>query len=322
MKELIVFGLIGLFLAGCGGSSSSTEEVVTIKITPANAKQITIAINTSLKDTTVLQDVAQDYSPITKSQSFIDTSDNKLLFYCGNDSQQDTGEGSIDLNLAYSLTAVTVDIDFLNCQLTEPLYIDGGYTFETQGNLLSFIANPAEGSLNYISTLDSVNIIDTSRETDNMIDGVLQQGVSFAAPVYSFDATADLSVSSAERNIQLIDWQQISTLNTDSSELQITMSGQYITSEVEGRLTVSTIEPLHYQLDMTTGSDIDQAALLSGVIQITATDSSSVTITILDSATAQLDIDNDGNGTIDDSITVALDELKFMDLIPSTYSML
>jgi len=310
--------MLGLFITGCGSSGSAPEEVVTKKLSRDNAKVLTSSINTSLKDTKMLQFAAQDYSISAKEKNSTGNNDSKLLMFCGDNSQTDNGRGAIDLNVAFSLSSVTIDFDFQNCQLTEPLYIDGNYVLQTQGDPFAFIANPDTSDFSFVSTLNELNIVNSETQTDTMIDGEWQQTVSFADSVYQLDLLADLSLSTSDSNSELIGWQELTTFNIDTSELLITMSGQYKTSDVVGVITVSTIEPLYYQLQLSADSSIDQASLVSGIIKITADDASSVTVTILDSENAQLDIDSDGDGSIDDTMIVAIADLKFMDLVPSS----
>jgi len=329
MKKLSLAIVVAMSITACGGgggSSSLTQTPKVTKISTTNAVQITQSVNSSMADMNIMQGMTVDYSQqaIATVNAFGQQKSAAVTrtIYCGATPNVDSGNGLIDMSYDFTFTSVSVDFAFLECQYSETVFVNGDYALDAEGNFLDIAAGNAMGGIRFTSTVTDLNVVNVIEGTDTRLNGIWAHELIQTDLGYQLDFTADVTLTTVTATKELINWQQLTEIDTNLSQLNIDITGQFKSSDLTGTLSVTTVESLLYQLPVNpqAGNVLGRAGptIVSGQFKISATDGSSVLVTIIDAQSAQLDIDANGDGVIDVTRIVALSDLGIGDLIPNS----
>jgi len=308
-------------LTSCGGgSTSSKQSVVVTKISSSNATQITQSVNSSMAEMNLLQGVTVDYSQnLSFTTNAVETKSAVPVartIYCGAMPEVDSGKGLIQMSYDFTLSSVSVNFDFLQCQYSETVYVNGRYDLAAEGSFVDIISGNARGGIRFTSTVTNLNVVSSAENVDTTLDGNWANELFENELGYEIDFTADVTLASTQMTKELMNWQQITKIDTNIFQLSVDLSGQYKSSDFNGMLSVMTIAPIVFQMANNFSPD-GVPTIHSGQFKISAVDNSSVLITVLDSDSAQLEIDSDGDGVIDVTRVVAISDLDLLDLLPT-----
>ncbi len=317
-KNIAVIGSLIASTSVLTGCLDSDDEVIQSKITAANAKQVVATSFGSLDSLSALDELEIPLPLNKRSQyfakgSYYEQALSKALIYCGDDPNTDTGQGSMDINFSGNPpTEFHFDIVFDQCSADLETTIDGGFAIDITGDG-PIGPNVGDGSNTIVHTFDQLSIINTSQNFDLLVNGTIETVLAYTDPVLTFTETVNLDFAFNNSNISYNNWVRQLQLDFEQQSISVSVSGSIDASDLEGSFTFEMIEPIMF-LAQNNGDDLEPTVAVSGKFKITAENGSSVTVTILDAQSALLEIDENGDGVIDITITVTLEELEMDDL--------
>jgi hypothetical protein len=180
----------------------------------------------------------------------------------------------------------------------EEVTMDGGIEYavaQASGSLLS-----GTFDYTYVYTFDDFQVSETGGGLRTADGGftVRVRGQSASQTNYTVSSSS-LRVTEGGITRSLSAFQLDSTINISPDSFEVNAEGIVSSSEISGAVAFETTTPF-------TGTSEDPA---NGVMKITGVDDSSVTIVIEDSVVT-LEIDSDGDGTADATISVTWAELE------------
>jgi hypothetical protein len=275
-----------------------------LPITAANAQDITVSVLEAVTSTVDIVDIVDVIGLPVASNSNQRFAKVLVADIIAETTACDTGEvtttwDDADNNLAIS-TGDTFDILFDMCFFAEQeLTLDGTSSLSNMvvtGDPFFQIVPWGLATTYGFDNLAATDSVDTV-----IIDGILDLVTSSDDNVvvdFSI-ATDSLTVQISGASETLSDYVLIDTLDLNALTEVISASGIYTSTELEGSVTFETLEDF-----IVLGDDNPS----SGIFLISDS-SSSVLLTVLDNINVQLDIDLDLDGTIDETMMVAWDEL-------------
>ncbi len=223
--------------------------------------------------------------------------------------------GMYDLTLDYSslqtLSAGDLwNVTFNDCDTGAGLLVDGqqdGMLVTAPPTLQSSTGlTPFEVNLGFNNLVFSATAIAFSVNVNGILSLKVEESAEEATLQISGDSLAATVTSNSESDtIEFSDFLFHTRLNHATQTLESEISGAVDTTVFEPSLEVTTVAPL--LSDFSGGFDFGLLAS-SGQIKVTASDLSNVLMTI-DSGSVTLDIDEDGDGVVDDMKTVNLSDL-------------
>jgi len=197
-------------------------------------------------------------------------------------------------------TGDTFDILFEDCFFTEEEVTLNGATslmnITVTGDPVNEIA-----PWSFVATFGFDNLEGTDATDTATIDGDLTLDLSSGDNVVIDLAVAitSLTVVQSGETATLSDFVLTESIDVNTLALTIDSSGTFTSTELNGSVTFETLVSF-----MIIGDDNPFAGQL-----LISDDSSSVLVTVIDNISVQLDIDEDLDGTIDDTIIVTWDDL-------------
>ncbi|WP_144395481.1 hypothetical protein [Pleionea sediminis] len=302
MRLIAAIGVLSLITA-CGDSYNEDRETSTIN--KSNAQTIVNQAITGDQNLSIVRDTLPNEG---KTNNF--SNKNKAIVYCGTNPFEDTGNGSMDINLSGTLPAdYTFDIAFDQCQFIETTTFNGGYTFNLSGDgLIGPIFGEGENTIT--QTFDSLSLVETTTPLDLLAVGTVTSNNNYTGTTFTSNDTLNLEIAYNETAIAFSDWVKVIELDTEASLFTMTLNGTVDISSQNGAFTIATLEPLVFDAN-------GEAAefIISGKFQLTAEDNSSVIVTVLDSTQVQLDIDENGDGIIDETLVIDIADLNLLSMI-------
>lgn len=301
--------LATLVLAGCGGGSSGGGNIqvsadlgtIDSQSAPVIAGAVAAAVVGSENLATIggfsVPSVSSSFATLGKDAPQI------LAATIGPETVGCAAGGSVTLSgtvaVPASLTAGdTLVFDFLDCDDAEGVVVDGGLTFE----IVAFSGDVAMGmiTLTVAMTLDQLRFLDNG--AGGSMDGELSFTLDttnlpesfFAVSSSMFSMTAGGAASTLSDYIVTIAINPI--LGTATLESSATLGS----AAFDGELSYVTTKALVFG---------GQSGPESGQIVISGADDATITIDILSADLIELDIDFDGNETVDEVVVTNWAEL-------------
>ncbi|MEE4246574.1 MAG: hypothetical protein V2I33_14285 [Kangiellaceae bacterium] len=313
--RLLAVAASALLLTAC--LDDSDDETLS-SIDANNAKDL---VEVALGSFEVL-DVVEEIVPVEPdfSQSALfQNSLNKNLTYCGANPNEDTGNGSVDITVnsvtagSFSLSAV-----FADCLIEPPITIDGSFSLDYTGDG-DIGPNIADGSNTFDITYENLTLANPTENVEVVINGNINSVQSYLDPVYSRTDTVNLGIETnvAETTVVAVsfdNWIKTVEFSFETFVASLNISGSFNVASENGSFNFTMIESLVFDATPLEESYINPIAV-SGQFRITAENGSSVTVTILNAEEALLEIDEDGDGVTDVTITVLLTEIDLDDAI-------
>lgn len=317
LNAAFLSSILSLGLLSCSNNSSNTPDEQPSnesKISEANAtKVVDIAFN-SFEQLDFLQDEVPGGSPAKTAEKGISSAQQLPVIFCGSDPFNDTGSGSMDISASGDLLSnFTLDIAFLQCQLTSSAFIDGAYNLSFSGDAFLGPQFP-NGFSETRQTFTNLSISDTEQAFNGLTNGEIIATIEFDSPVLSTSESVNLLIAENNNEITFTNWEKNVSIDFSLGQLSLDVSGDIAISSENGSYSVATLEAIMFEFQQQNGSN-QPNLLLSGRFIITAEDNSSVTVTILNNTDAQLEIDEDGDGTIDSTIVVPINDLSLFNSV-------
>jgi hypothetical protein len=304
---------------GGGGDSGSAPVVHTAstEITSANAPVIAGSVVKSTSRSDVFSSMGGFMTPVFASSGQVTVSAIRSFKSVGTGS---TGtmttdavssgstacavSGSVTLSADITSSATLpagdhISFTYQDCDQGEGAVLDGGFEMTVR----TFQGDVANGS--FLMTVDLA--------MDGF--GVLQDGQGstidggFSMTLDTRDANAlrievsgeTLDLATGSEFASLADFRTAITVDTQLQTSTLEVDGYLMSSAFSGEVRYETLEAF----------DLDAAGMATaGRIRITGARNATIEITILGEQNAQLDIDVDGNGVVDEVVTVSWTELN------------
>ena len=168
----------------------------------------------------------------------------------------------------------------------------------------------APGPITFTQTFKELTFKDLNSGEESKINGTLVASSEFKDPDFIWSSLNNLSIDIKGDYTEYRDWKKDMTFNTQTNILTVVMNGEFVATDANGRYTFTMINPMKYRTDQNNAQNM-HGELIEGKFKVTAEDGSYVIATVIDPTSAQLEIDNDGDGTIDQTVVKPLDQLGF-----------
>ena len=320
---LSIFSL--LFLIGCGGGGGSSSAppppppTNTLPITSANAEDVTESVLDAVSSVVELIAVANVvglpgipevnaqqgvFKPARSAFSKLSRFDNQFFAPVSGTVSCDTGQFTIawtdaDNDMQVS-TGDSFDITFEQCFFADDNVTLNGESSVTEITLTGDPVNEI-APWSFMATFGFADLEGTDATDTVMINGDLAVGLSTENNIV-LDlsvATSSLTVVQSGETETLSDFTITESLNVNTLTITVDSEGTYTSSELNGSVTFETLMTF-----VIVGDDNPSEGQL-----LIADNNSSVLVTVIDNLSVRLEIDEDLDGTIDDTIVVSWDDL-------------
>lgn len=224
------------------------------------------------------------------------------------------GSANLDINDGIDLGDIAqqtfdVSLQFQDCAF-QTLMIDGAYdfNFESNGGLLSGMPG-GDFTLNTLQTFTELSLSESSSNFQADINGTIASTLTKVGDTISWDNTIDLDLDSSQGVLSFEQWEQSLNLDTTNQNISVNIDGEFSASSLNASFDFQMMEPLVFEGGFNL-LDPSAERVLSGQFKVVANDSSSVTVTIINSDEAQLEISFNNDGVVDELIIVPLDDLE------------
>jgi hypothetical protein len=317
-SSIFVCFLLPLLACGGGGDSSEPNNIpppsTVAKINQANAAEVVADSFSAFSGLESLDNLTLVNPQMTSQSSVFQRQSLLPITYCGEDPATDTGNGAMDISISGNfITTLNILVIFEQCALEPTITADGRYEFDliTGGE---FGPGLGDGSHTITQTFGELSVTDSEQNLAASFDGNVVSVTEYTAPVFSWEQLINLDIDATNGSLTFVDWQKDLALNTDTGQLALNISGNFTASDHNASFTFMMLEPIIFEAVLVDES-LEASVVLSGKFRITADDNSSVTVTILSPTLARLEIDLNGDGIIDITIDVEIDDLNIFESI-------
>jgi len=183
----------------------------------------------------------------------------------------------------------SISVTFAACNEGDGMLLDGAFGFVVQ----SFLGDPLTGILNMSVAVTVTDLAITEAGVMTSMNGTMNLTLDASNPTSTtviLDGT-ELTLVSGVETESLSDFAIITTVDPLAGTSTFEINGYVMSSEFTGDVNFSTMEAL--QIDVSGDPS-------TGEVMITGADGATITMRIVSAQQVELDIDFDGDGTIDE----------------------
>jgi hypothetical protein len=316
LSRLIVSTGSALAIAACGGGgggdSGGNSTQPTAEITSASAPVIAGAVMKNASQGEVFGSLAGFTTPTMATSGELTISAIKSIHartstFAPTAVSSETTPCAVSGTVTFSSDTASADMltagdritfSYEDCDQGDGAILNGGFELTVQ----SFQGDAASGSMLMTVDLVANEFGMLQGEESSTIDGGLRMTLDTRdANAFRIEVSGDaLDVAANGEFASLADFSVAITMDTTLGTSTLDIGGSLMSSAFSGEVRYDTIQPL----------EVDSAGTpTAGQIRITGAENATVEVNILSAENVQLDIDLNGDGTVDEVVTRSWAEL-------------